>query len=147
MARNIAEVLADNPAQEALVRAEAGKARRHKLLRDLMPQASATLTAIKPSWAMSPLVVASTLPPGRWFDVVIFDEASQVQPAQAISAISRARQVVVAGDERQLPPTNFFTVVSDDEGTGGLAVVRRTCSPRVLSPCWTCWPPRSRSGS
>src|SRR6478735_6643459 len=53
--------------------------------------------------------------PGRWFDVVIFDEASQVQPAQAISAISRARQVVVAGDERQLPPTNFFTVVSDDE--------------------------------
>jgi hypothetical protein len=119
VARNITEVLADNPAQEALVRAEAGKARRHKPLRDLMPQASAALTAIKPSWAMSPLVVASTLPPGRWFDVVIFDEASQVQPAQAISAISRARQVVVAGDERQLPPTNFFTVVSDDEGSGG----------------------------
>jgi hypothetical protein len=64
---------------------------------------------------MSPLVVASTLPPGRWFDVVIFDEASQIQPAQAISAISRGRQVVVAGDERQLPPTNFFTVVSDEE--------------------------------
>ena len=68
---------------------------------------------------MSPLVVASTLPPGQWFDVVIFDEASQVQPAQAISAISRARQVVVAGDERQLPPTNFFTVVSDDEPAAG----------------------------
>ncbi len=115
VARNVREVLADNPAHEALVRAEAGKARRHKALRDLMPQASTTLTAIKPCWAMSPLVVASTLPPGRWFDVVIFDEASQVQPAQAISAISRARQVVVAGDERQLPPTNFFTVVSDDE--------------------------------
>jgi hypothetical protein len=115
VARNIREVLADNPAQEALVRAEAGKARRHKPLRDLMPQASTALTAIKPCWAMSPLVVASTLPPGRWFDVVIFDEASQVQPAQAISAISRARQVVVSGDERQLPPTNFFTVVSDDE--------------------------------
>jgi hypothetical protein len=115
VARNVREVLADNPAQEALVRAEAGKARRHKPLRDLMPRASTALTAIKPCWAMSPLVVASTLPPGRWFDVVIFDEASQVQPAQAISAISRARQVVVAGDERQLPPTNFFTVVSDDE--------------------------------
>ncbi|MEW1954701.1 AAA domain-containing protein [Terrabacter sp. NPDC080008] len=115
VARNVREVLADNPAHEALVRAEAGKARRHRSLRDLMPQAGTTLTAIKPCWAMSPLVVASTLPPGRWFDVVIFDEASQVQPAQAISAISRARQVVVAGDERQLPPTNFFTVVSDDE--------------------------------
>ncbi|WP_404391816.1 AAA domain-containing protein [Humibacillus xanthopallidus] len=116
VARNVREVLADHPAQEALVRAEGGKSRRHKALRDLMPQASAALTAIKPCWAMSPLVVASTLPPGKWFDVVIFDEASQVQPAQAISAISRARQVVVAGDERQLPPTNFFTVVSDDEG-------------------------------
>ncbi|MEO7129963.1 MAG: AAA domain-containing protein, partial [Dermatophilaceae bacterium] len=115
VARNIREVLADEPAQEALVRAEGGKARRHKPLRDLMPQAAAALTAIKPCWAMSPLVVASALPPGRWFDVVIFDEASQVQPAQAISAISRGRQVVVAGDERQLPPTNFFTVVSDEE--------------------------------
>ncbi|GAA6526408.1 AAA domain-containing protein [Intrasporangium sp. DVR] len=117
VARNIREVLGDNPAQEALVRAEAGRARRHKPLRDLMPAASTALTAIKPCWAMSPLVVASTLPPGRWFDVVIFDEASQVQPAQAISAVSRGRQVVVAGDERQLPPTNFFTVVSDDEGS------------------------------
>src|SRR4051794_19998151 len=117
VARHVREVLADHPAHEALVRAEAGKARRHKPLRDLVPQASSALTAIKPCWAMSPLVVASTLPPGRWFDVVIFDEASQVQPAQAISAISRARQVVVAGDERQLPPTNFFTVVADDEGT------------------------------
>jgi hypothetical protein len=115
VARNIREVLADHPAQEALVRAEAGKARRHKALRDLVPQAAQSLTAIKPCWAMSPLVVASTLPPGRWFDVVIFDEASQIQPAQAISAISRGRQVVVAGDERQLPPTNFFTVVSDEE--------------------------------
>jgi hypothetical protein len=117
VARNVREVLSDNPAQEALVRAEAGKARRHRPLRELMPQAHIALTAIKPCWAMSPLVVASTLPPGRWFDVVIFDEASQVQPAQAISAISRARQVVVAGDERQLPPTNFFTTVSDDEST------------------------------
>ncbi len=117
VARNVREVLADHPAQEALVRAEGGKSRRHKALRDLMPQASAALTAIKPCWAMSPLVVASTLPPGKWFDVVVFDEASQVQPAQSISAISRARQVVVAGDERQLPPTNFFTVVSDDEAS------------------------------
>ena len=53
---------------------------------------------------MSPLVVASVLPPGQWFDVVVFDEASQVPPAEAVSAISRARQVVVAGDSRQLPP-------------------------------------------
>jgi hypothetical protein len=73
------------------------------------------LTAIKPCWALSPLVVASVLPEGRHFDVVIFDEASQIPPAQAVSAISRARQVVVAGDERQLPPTSFFTAVTDAE--------------------------------
>lgn len=113
--RRLREVLADRPEQEALVRAEAGKARRHRPLRDLLPRAGETLTAIKPAWAMSPLVVASVLPPGRWFDVVIFDEASQIPPAQAISAISRGSQVVVAGDERQLPPTSFFTAAVDDE--------------------------------
>ncbi|WP_230209023.1 AAA domain-containing protein [Nostocoides sp. HKS02] len=114
--RRLREVLADHPEQEALVRAEAGKARRHRSLRDLLPRAGETLTAAKPAWAMSPLVVASVLPPGQWFDVVIFDEASQIPPAQAVSAISRAKQVVVAGDERQLPPTTFFTSAVDEEG-------------------------------
>jgi hypothetical protein len=70
---------------------------------------------------MSPLVVASVLPAGRWFDVVIFDEASQIPPAQAISAISRATQVVVAGDERQLPPTSFFTAAVEDDSPAGVA--------------------------
>ena len=114
-ARRLREVLADHPEQEALVRAEAGKSRRHRPLRELLPKAGETLTAAKPAWAMSPLVVASVLPPGRWFDVVIFDEASQIPPAQAVSAISRAHQVVVAGDERQLPPTNFFTSAVDED--------------------------------
>jgi DNA polymerase III delta prime subunit len=114
--RRLREVLADHPEQEALVRGEAGKSRRHRALRDLLPRAAETLTAIKPCWAMSPLVVASILPAGRWFDVVIFDEASQIPPAQAVSAISRATQVVVAGDERQLPPTSFFTAATDEDG-------------------------------
>jgi hypothetical protein len=115
--RRLREVLDDHPEQEALVRAEAGKSRRHRPLRDLLPRAGETLTAIKPCWAMSPLVVASILPAGRWFDLVIFDEASQIPPAQAVSAISRATQVVVAGDERQLPPTSFFTAAVDEDGT------------------------------
>ena len=117
--RRLREVLADHPEQEALVRAEAGKSRRHRPLRELLPRAAETLTAIKPCWAMSPLVVASILPAGRWFDVVIFDEASQIPPAQAVSAISRATQVVVAGDERQLPPTSFFTAASDNDDVTG----------------------------
>ncbi|MGZ4687362.1 AAA domain-containing protein [Oryzihumus sp.] len=112
--RRLREVLADHPDQEALVRAEASKSRRHRPLREMLPRAGDVLTAVKPCWAMSPLVVASVLPPGRWFDVVVFDEASQIPPAQAVSAISRATQVVVAGDERQLPPTSFFTSADDD---------------------------------
>ncbi|CCH79837.1 conserved hypothetical protein [Nostocoides japonicum T1-X7] len=112
----VEQVRRDVPQQEALVRAEASRARRHRSLRDLLPVAGDLVTAVKPCWVMSPLVVASTLPPGHWFDVVIFDEASQIPPAEAISAISRARQVVVAGDERQLPPTTFFTATPGDLG-------------------------------
>ena len=83
------------------------------------PRCPDLVTAVRPCWVMSPLVVASVLPPGQWFDVVVFDEASQMPPAEAVSAISRARQVVVAGDSRQLPPTSFFTTVTDgDPGRG-----------------------------
>ena len=110
---NIDRVLADSPELESIVRAEAAKSRRHRPLRDLFPVAGELLTASRPCWVMSPLVVASVLPPGVWFDVVVFDEASQVPPAEAVSAISRARQVVLAGDAKQLPPTSFFTTVSE----------------------------------
>jgi hypothetical protein len=119
--RRLREVLDDHPEQEALVRTEAGKSRRHRPLRELMPRAGQTLTAIKPCWAMSPLVVASVLPPGQWFDVVIFDEASQIPPAQAVSAISRATQVVVAGDEHQLPPSSFSIAAVDEDGAADAA--------------------------
>ncbi|GAB3591392.1 hypothetical protein GCM10027446_09120 [Angustibacter peucedani] len=102
--------------QSALLRAEAAKQRRHRPLRDLVRGCPDVLTAAKPCWAMSPLVVSQVLPPGELFDVVVFDEASQVPPAQAVAAISRARQVVVAGDERQLPPTAFFTSAVPDDG-------------------------------
>ncbi|PRY53484.1 uncharacterized protein DUF4011 [Knoellia remsis] len=110
----IDSVIADSPELESIVRAEAAKSRRHRSLRDLMPVAGELVTALRPCWVMSPLVVASVLPPGVWFDVVVFDEASQIPPAEAVSAIARARQVVVAGDAKQLPPTSFFTTVSDD---------------------------------
>ena len=57
-------------------------------------------------------------PPGDrpYFDVVIFDEASQVTPADAVPAILRGRQLVVAGDRQQLPPTAFFLGTQDDDG-------------------------------
>src|SRR5580704_6004535 len=63
---------------------------------------------------MSPLMVSQVLPAARLFDVVIFDEASQIVPADAIPSIMRGHQIVVAGDDRQLPPTNFFRQIGDE---------------------------------
>lgn len=121
-AQRLGLALDRHPEQAALLRAEAARTRRHRSLRELVRGCPDVLAAAKPCWAMSPLVVSQVLPAGELFDVVIFDEASQVPPAEAVPAISRARQVVVAGDERQLPPTAFFTSVSDDPAGGGVEV-------------------------
>jgi AAA domain-containing protein len=107
--------------ESRLVEDQAARKRRHLPMRQLFAAAPNMLTALKPCWAMSPLVVSQLLPADRpYFDVVVFDEASQITPADAVPAIMRARQVVVAGDEHQLPPTSFFTAASDDseEETG-----------------------------
>ncbi|GGB44538.1 hypothetical protein GCM10011492_39530 [Flexivirga endophytica] len=116
-ADQVRRTMRDLPEQETLLR-EQQRADRPLPLRELLPQAPELLTAVAPCWVMSPLLVASTLPPGVWFDVVVFDEASQIPPAEAISAISRAGQVVVSGDRKQLPPTSFFRGVDEpDEET------------------------------
>ena len=66
---------------------------------------------------MSPLSMANYLPPGGLtFELVIFDEASQVRPVDGLGAILRGRQVVVVGDSKQLPPTSFFdSLMATDE--------------------------------
>ncbi|HET7509309.1 MAG TPA: AAA domain-containing protein [Solirubrobacterales bacterium] len=95
---------------EALIKSEAAKKRKHLPIRQLFSAAPEVMTSLKPCWMMSPLLVSQVLPSDRpYFDVVVFDEASQVRPAEAIPAILRGRQLVVAGDERQLPPTDFFS--------------------------------------
>ncbi len=73
------------------------------------------LSDLKPCLMMSPLTVSHFLAPGHEFDVVIFDEASQVPPQDAINCIYRGRQLIVAGDGRQLPPTPFFQVSELDD--------------------------------
>jgi hypothetical protein len=117
-AQALLEACDRHPLQARVIRKEAALRRGHLPLRRLLDQASDVLFAIKPCWAMSPLMVSQVLPVARLFDVVIFDEASQIVPADAIPAIMRGHQIVVAGDDRQLPPTNFFRQVgdSDDEG-------------------------------
>ncbi len=94
---------------------EIQKKRRHKPLRVLFSGAPELIQRLKPCFLMSPLSVSSYLG-SDWihFDVVIFDEASQIPPWDAICSILRADQVIVAGDNKQLPPTWFFQVEFDD---------------------------------
>ncbi|MEV8181864.1 DUF3320 domain-containing protein [Specibacter sp. NPDC078692] len=93
---------------------EAEKKSRHKPIRTLLEEAGTVAQALKPCFMMSPLSVSQYLPGNMRFDVVIFDEASQVMPADAVNCIYRGSQLIVAGDQKQLPPTAFFTTVADD---------------------------------
>lgn len=82
-------------------------------LRKTMANARETVRAIKPCFLMSPLTVAQLLDGSTpSFDLVIFDEASQLPPEDAVGAVIRGSQLVVVGDPKQLPPTNFFAVNS-----------------------------------
>ena len=104
--------------QLGLLRREFEKKRRHLPIRQLMSKAGNAIQAIKPVFMMSPLSVATFIPPNSVeFDLVIFDEASQVKPVDAFGAIVRGEQTVVVGDSRQLPPTDFFDkhIEDDDE--------------------------------
>lgn len=102
-----------------VLRGEMARRRNHMSIRLLMQRAGSAVQALKPVMMMSPLSVAQFLTPGQIsFDLLVMDEASQIQPVDALGAIARARQVVVVGDERQLPPTSFFAKItgSQDEG-------------------------------
>jgi very-short-patch-repair endonuclease len=98
----------DFPKESDVIEHQARLKRGHLPVRQLFQAAPHVLGALKPCWAMSPLVVSQLLPAQRCFDVVIFDEASQVTPADAVGALMRADHAIVAGDPHQLPPTSFF---------------------------------------
>ena len=94
----------------AILRHEAGKKRSIKPIRRLLREIPNLVMSLKPCLMMSPLSVAYFLDPDQYtFDMVIFDEASQILPEDAIGAIFRGKQVIITGDTRQMPPTSFFT--------------------------------------
>lgn len=98
-----------------LINKEAAKKTRHLPIRTALAEAGEVALELKPCFMMSPLAVSQYLPAGMKFDVVIFDEASQVLPSDAINCIYRGRQLIVAGDDKQLPPTSFFSTGGSDE--------------------------------
>lgn len=129
---------------------EVNKKRRHLPVRDLFRQLPTVLPRLKPCLMMSPLAASTYLDsPDLAFDLVIFDEASQVRPHDAVCAIYRGRQLVVGGDPKQLPPTDFFArAAGDDEeepaGTGGFESLLDVCLSLGLPRARLRWHYRSR---
>lgn len=97
----------------ATLKHELQKKSRHKAIRQLCLEIQDILPQFTPCMLMSPLSIAQYLPLSLpKFDLVIFDEASQITPWDAIGTIARGTQVIVVGDDKQMPPTNFFQRVS-----------------------------------
>ena len=94
---------------------EGGKKRRLKSIRVLLGEIRELAQTLKPCFLMSPLSVSTYLAQDVKFDVVIFDEASQIFPQDAIGAIYRGSQVIVVGDSKQMPPSNFFVSIADQD--------------------------------
>lgn len=111
------------PDEAGMLMREAQRKARFKPVRDVVGLAPNVLLATKPCWALSPLVVSQVLPARQLFDVVIFDEASQVLPEEAIGALVRGRRAVIAGDDKQLPPTTVFQVSGEEDRDDEEAVI------------------------
>lgn len=102
---------------------EINKKKKHKPIRLLIQEIPELLQTLKPCWMMSPLSVAQLIETNKKeaekklveFDLIIFDEASQIRTEEAICSIYRGKQLILAGDSNQLPPTNFFNNIDNDD--------------------------------
>jgi very-short-patch-repair endonuclease len=135
-----------------ILRREISKKKQHLPLRELMQSIPSALTKLTPCLLMSPLSIAQYLSPeASAFDLVIFDEASQIPVWDAIGAIARGRQVVMVGDPKQLPPTSFFDraegASDDDDGDHDLESILDECMGANLPTLNLSWHYRSRNES
>ena len=147
-----------------IIRSQVKLKRGHLPIRKLFKEAGETLLRIKPVLLMSPISVAQFLPPGAVeFNLLVIDEASQVRPEDALGLVCRAKQIVVVGDNKQLPPTSFFDrIMADDEeeddeetsaALGGAAKatdlesILALCEARGLNSAMLRWHYRSRHPS
>lgn len=116
--RHLAKVPRANTGVGALgiVHREINRKRGNIPIRKLLASAGSVIQQAKPLFMMSPLSVAQFLQPGSIeFDLLIIDEASQVEPVDALGAIARCKQIVVVGDDKQLPPTRFFSRMTGND--------------------------------
>lgn len=135
--------------QWTVLNKELGKKRRHIPVRELMRQIPDVLVGLKPCLLMSPLSVAQYLDTEAKFDVVIFDEASQIPVWDAIGALARGKQSIVVGDNKQMPPTSFFgkgdtEEENDEDVTEDLESILDECLAAQLPELALNWHYRSR---
>jgi very-short-patch-repair endonuclease len=155
-----AALCADLPKQDEItrnsewgvLRHEMTKKKQHMPLRELMTTIPSVLTRLTPCLLMSPLSIAQYLAADTTaFDVVVFDEASQIPVWDAIGAIARGKQVVMVGDPKQLPPTNFFdraeSSFDDEDVEGDLESILDECLGASLPTMNLTWHYRSRHES
>ena len=133
-----------------IIRRECAKKARQKPVRRLLAEARGIVGRLKPCFLMSPLSVAQYLPAEATFDMVVFDEASQIPVWDAIGVIARARQCVVVGDPKQMPPTNFFQkgdAGADEDDCEDLESILDECLAAGLHSAYLSWHYRSRHES
>ena len=159
--RHLAKLPTGAAGEMGVILGEIARKRRHMPIRRLMTRAGGMVQRIKPVFLMSPISIAQFLPPKALrFDLLVVDEASQVKPEDAIGAIARCGQIVIVGDQKQLPPTSFFDRLAagseleeeDEDGPGVLAAtemesVLTLCEARGVSARMLEWHYRSRDPS
>ena len=124
----------------SILKRENEKKKRLKPIRDLLEQIPNLAFSLKPCFMMSPLSVSQYINPSSVkFDVVIFDEASQIMPEDAITCLIRAKQAIIVGDTQQLPPTSFFMSEKEDGGVEeeieDLESFLSECSTKLRTEC------------
>ena len=136
-----------------ILRHECEKKARHMPVRQLLSEIGPLACMLKPCFLMSPLSVAQYLPADTdQFDLIVFDEASQIPVWDAIGVIARANQVIIVGDPKQMPPTNFFHKGDaganyDTEGVEDLESILDECLAAGVYSAYLGWHYRSRHES
>lgn len=133
-----------NLTEQKLIEHQAGLQKRHIPIRQLVARAGNAMKTLKPCFMMSPLSVAQYIPPSSIkFDVLIVDEASQLRPQEALGVIARAKQIVIVGDSKQLPPTSFFDAMKSNEDENEEETVVDE-SESILDTCINLYSPARR---
>ncbi len=134
-----------SPGSEAgIILGELGRKRGGMTIRKMMSLAGGLVQRIKPCFMMSPLSIAQFLDPRTVrFDVIIFDEASQVRPEDALGAFLRGTQVAVMGDTKQLPPTSFFDHLMESDDWEDELEIPVGDVESILHLCRRCFPAKS----